>query len=113
MRCSPAGRRCRMRVDGVLPGGTAPSRAEILHTSERTRITRLHFVDHTVICKEPLGSDAETRRRRETAILERLQGVAGVVQLAEAPLQPESIVLTDAGERALAGLAKPLTADGL
>ena len=46
-------------------------------------------------------------------MLERLRGVAGVVQLADAPQYPGSIVLADAGGTSLAGLAKPLPADDL
>ena len=46
-------------------------------------------------------------------MLERLRGVAGVAQLAEAPRYPGSVVLEDAGEANLAGLTKPLSADEL
>jgi predicted ATPase/GAF domain-containing protein len=46
-------------------------------------------------------------------MLERLRDVAGVVQLAEAPQYPESVVLADAGPASLAGQAKPLAADEL
>ena len=41
-------------------------------------------------------------------MLERLRGVAGVAQLAEAPRYPGSVVLEDAGGTSLAGMAKPL-----
>ena len=41
-------------------------------------------------------------------MLERLRGVAGVVQLAEAPRYPGSVVLEDAGGASLAGMTKPL-----
>jgi hypothetical protein len=56
-----------------------------------------------VICKEPLGPDAERRVRHEVAMLQRLRGVAGV----------GPIVLTDAGGVSLAGVARPLPADDL
>ena len=83
-------------------------RAEIVHSSERTRITRLFLPGRTVIRKEPLGPDAERRVRHEVAVLERLRGVAGVAQLAEAPRYPGSVVLEDAGGASLAGMTKPL-----
>ena len=71
-------------------------------------MTRLFLPGRTVIRKEPLGPDAERRVRHEMAMLERLRGVAGVAQLAEAPRYPGSVVLADAGGASLAGVAKPL-----
>ena len=97
----------------MLPGADPPVRAEIVHSSERTRITRLFLRGRTVIRKELLGPDAERRLQRETAMLERLRGVAGLVQLAEAPRYPGSVVLEDAGGMSLASQAKPLAADDL
>ncbi len=94
---------------GVRPGPDPFVRAEIVHSSERTRITRLFLPGRTVIRKEPLGPDAERRVRHEVAMLERLSGVAGVAQLAQAPRYPGSVVLEDAGgasrraDRAAAG----------
>jgi len=44
----------------VLPGRDPPVRAEVVHESERTRVTRLFFPGRTVIRKEPLGPDGET-----------------------------------------------------
>ena len=88
-------------------------RAEVLHESERTRVTRLFLPGRTVIRKEPLGPDAQRRLRHELAMLERLRGVAGVAQLVEAPRYPGSIVLADVGGTSLAGLAKPLAVDVL
>jgi hypothetical protein len=76
---------------------------EVVHSSERTRITRLFLHGHTVIRKEPLGPDAERRVRHEVAMLERLLGVAGLAQLAAAPRYPGSVVLEDAGGASLAG----------
>ena len=99
-----------MEADGVLPGPDKPVPAEIVHESGRTRITRLVVPGGTVIRKEPLGPDAERRVRHEVAMLERLRGVAGVAQLAEAPRYPGSVVLADAGGASLAGAAKPLAA---
>ena len=102
-----------MGAGGVLPGPDPPVRAEILHESDRTRITRLFLAGRTVIRKEQLGPDAERRRRNERAMLERLRGVEGIAQLADAPRYPESIVLADAGGATLAELAKPLGEDEL
>ncbi|MEU4670501.1 AAA family ATPase [Amycolatopsis sp. NPDC023774] len=99
-----------MGANGVLPGRDPP--AEVLHESDRTRVSRLFLTGRTVIRKEPLGPDAERRLRHETAMLERLRGVAGVAQL-EAPRYPGSIVLADVGGTSLAGLAKPLPVDVL
>ncbi|WP_426502562.1 AAA family ATPase [Dactylosporangium sp. McL0621] len=47
------------------------------------------------------------------AILERLRGLAGIAQLAEAPRFPGSVVMQDVGGVCLAGLAKPLAVDDL
>src|SRR5690242_1771507 len=105
--------RCRMGTGGVLPDRGPPVRAEMVHESERTRVTRLFFPGRTVIRKEPLGPGAAGRLRHETAMLERLRGVAGVVQLAAAPRYAGSLVLADAGGTSLAGLAKTLAADDL
>ncbi|WP_432978910.1 AAA family ATPase [Dactylosporangium sp. CA-233914] len=79
-----------------------------MYESVYTRVTRLCVAEHMVVCKEPLGSDAQRRVRHELAMLERLRGVEGVARLVEAPGRPGSIVLADAGEVSLAGLAKPL-----
>src|ERR1700760_4795379 len=57
-------------------------RAEIVHCSERTRVTRLFLPGRTVVRKEPLGPDGERRVRHEVAMLERLRGVAGGASLA-------------------------------
>jgi signal transduction histidine kinase len=99
-------------------GPTPPSRdpsvqAELLHGSERTRVTRLFLAGRTIIRKEPLGPDADRRLRHELAILERLRGVAGVAQLLEAPRYAGSIVMADAGDTSLARRALPLAVDDL
>ena len=98
---------------GGVPDHDPAVRAELVHHTDRTRVTRLFFPGRTVIRKEPLGPDAERRLRHETSMLERLRGVAGVAQLMEAPRYPGSIVLADAGGTSAAGLAKPLTEDEL
>src|ERR1700746_1760662 len=97
----------------VLPGADPPVRAETVHQSERTRVTRLFLPGGTVIRKEPLGPDAERRVRHEAAMLERLLGVAGWVQRAQAPRYPGSVVLEDAGGASLAALARPRPAGEL
>ncbi|QYN19199.1 AAA family ATPase [Amycolatopsis sp. DSM 110486] len=95
---------------GVLPG--REPQVEILHESDRARVSRLFLAERTVIRKELLGPDAERRLQHERAMLERLRDVAGVAQL-EAPQYPGSIVLADVGGTGLAGLAKPLPVDVL
>ena len=90
-----------MGPDG-LPGRDSTVPAEIVHESGRTRITRLFLPAGTVIRKEPLGPDSARRVRHETAVLERLRGVAGVAQLAAAPGYPGSVMLADAGRISLA-----------
>jgi predicted ATPase/signal transduction histidine kinase len=102
-----------MGLGGGLPSPDPPVRAEIVHHSEHTRVTRLFVPEGTVIRKEPLGPDAELRLRHEVAMLGQLGGVAGIARLADAPRYPGSIVLEDAGWTSLAGLAKPLTAEDL
>jgi signal transduction histidine kinase len=98
---------------GVRAGPDPLLRAEVVHSSERTSITRLFLPGRTVIRKELLGADAERRVRHEVAMLERLGGVAGVAQLAEAPRYPGSGVLEDAGDLNLAGMTGPLPAGQL
>jgi len=102
-----------MGAGGVLPDRDPPVWAEVLHESERTRVTRLFFPGRTVIRKEPLGPDAQRRRQHEVALLERVRGVVGVVQLLDAPRYPGSIVVQDVGGASLAGLAKPVAVDDL
>jgi serine/threonine protein kinase len=102
-----------MGAGGVLSGPDPPVRAEIVHRSERTRVTRLFLPGGTVVRKEPLGPDAEGRVRHEAAMLGRLRGVAGVAQLAQEARYPGSVVLQDAGAASLAGMSRPLPADKL
>src|SRR5262245_59151381 len=88
--------------------GRPPVRAEVLHVSPYTRVTRVSVPGGAVVRKEPLGPDPQRRLRHEVAILERLRGVDGIAQLVDAPRYPGSIMLADAGDTTLAGLAKPL-----
>ena len=68
--------------DGAgLPDWGPPVRAEIVHSGERTRVTRLFLSGRTVIRKEPLGPDAQRRLQHEVAILQELRVVAGVAHL--------------------------------
>jgi signal transduction histidine kinase len=87
--------------------------AEVVHASDRTRVTRVFLAGRTVIRKEPLGPDADRRLRHELAILERLRGVVGVAQLLEAPPHPGSIALADGGGTSLAGKVLPLPVEEL
>lgn len=89
----------------------AAVRVEVLHSSQHARVSRLHLPsDGSVICKEPLGPGRDERLRHETAVLERLSGAAGIVQLAAAPSVPGSLVLTDLGGTALAAVPMPVDA---
>src|ERR1700733_11358426 len=101
---------------GVRAGPDPFLAAEVVHSSERTRVTRLFLPGRTVIRKEPLGPDADRRARHEGAMPERPARGPGMVQVARgarAPQCPGSVVLEDAGEASLADLAKPLPADDL
>src|SRR5688572_32956434 len=103
----------------MMAGETAPSRAELLYESERTRVTRVFLpAGGSVIVKLPRGADAARRRRHEMAELRRLAGVAGAAQLADdgataAANSPEAIVLTDTGGATLAQRAMPLPPEEL
>ncbi|MET7397149.1 AAA family ATPase [Dactylosporangium sp. NPDC005572] len=90
-----------------------PVRVEVIHESERTRVTRLVGAGGAQVRKEPLGPDAPRRLRHEQAILERLRGIDGVARLVDAPHDPGAIVLADAGSVRLVDVAKPLAFDAL
>jgi predicted ATPase/signal transduction histidine kinase len=102
-----------MGSGGMLPARDPPARAEVVHESERTRITRLFLPGRTVIRKEPLGPDAERRVRHEVTMLGRLRGVNGLAQFADGSRYRGSVVLADYGETTLAGMTKPLAAGDL
>jgi predicted ATPase/signal transduction histidine kinase len=61
-----------------------------------------------VIRKEPLGPEARARLRHEVAMLERLRGVAGIPQLLDMPVLPDSIVLADVGGTSLDDHVQPV-----
>jgi signal transduction histidine kinase len=105
--------RCRVGTDEVLPGRAPTIRDELVHESERSRVTRLFFAGRTAIRKQPLGQDAERALRREVAVLERLRGAVGVAQLEDAQLYPGSFVMADAGDTSLAQMSTPLAIDEL
>jgi diguanylate cyclase (GGDEF)-like protein len=69
---------------------------------------REHLDGRTVIRKEPRGPDSRDRLRHELAMLDRLNGVDGVVQLAAAPPRPGSIALEDVDGVCLARQTMPL-----
>ena len=86
-----------MGESAALPDRAPPVRAEMLHESERTRVTRLFLSGRTVIRKEPLGPDGQRRLQHELAFLKRLRGVTGVAQVLDEPRYPGSITLADGG----------------
>ncbi|WP_117208603.1 diguanylate cyclase [Allorhizocola rhizosphaerae] len=91
----------------------AAVRVEILHSSERARVSRLYLPGGSVIRKEPLGPGRDERLRHESAVLERLSGVPGVVALADSPPCPDSLVLADLGGTTLAATRMPVDASEL
>jgi signal transduction histidine kinase len=102
-----------MDEGAVLPNRDESVRAEIVHESQRARVTRLFLSGRTVIRKELLGLEAQRRLRHEVAVLERLRGVVGVAQVLDTPRHPGSITLADAGQTSLAETVKPLAIDDL
>lgn len=96
-----------------------PVHGELLHESERTRVTRLTLPADgggnptRVVRKVPLGPHSEQRLRHETAALERLTGVPGVVQLAPSQPYPDSLLLTDGAGGSLAEVTTPLAPTAL
>ena len=90
-----------------------PVRVQVLHESERTRVSRLFLSKRSMIRKEPLGSDADKRLRQEIEIRERLCGISGVSQLAVAQPFPGSILLEDLHAVSLADVAMPVEVDEL
>jgi serine/threonine protein kinase len=102
-----------MSQGAIIPNRGPPVRTQVVHASRRTRITRLFFPERTLICKEPLGPDAQRRLRREVEMLQRLRGVDGVAHLVPAPPDAGSIVLEDAGASSLRESAKLLASDEL
>ena len=104
------GRAGRAPTSGAL---APPAGMQILHESERSRVTRLFLADNSVVRKEPLGPGAHKRLRHEVEILQRLAGVSGVSRMARAQSYPGSILLDDLGGVSLAEAAMPLEPDEL
>jgi hypothetical protein len=102
-----------MNQGTIPPDPGPPVRTQVVHESRRTRITRLFFPERTLICKEPLGPDAQRRLRHEVEMIERLRGADGVAQLVHASPDPRSMVLEDAGASSLRESATPLASDEL
>lgn len=77
---------------------------EILYDAATTRIVRRAGLvgGACVVCKEYLGPNAAARLRGETDALALLEGVEGVVQLAQAPVPAGTLALEDCGGIALA-----------
>ncbi len=80
-----------------------PHTGELLHADERTRVWRVRQGPEgpVLVCKQPLGPDAARRCRHEQAMLERLSGLEGVVQLAPLPCT-DALLLQDGGPSSLA-----------
>ncbi len=80
-------------------GAGDESRDEVLSHTERTRVLRrrLDAPTGSVILKQPLGTDALRRLRHETATLERLSAVDGVVKLAPGAVGAAAVALRDDG----------------
>lgn len=90
-----------MGISGEHPAGGPPvdaDRVELLLDSDRTRAYRMRLPgNRSVVVKQPLGPDGPKRLKHEAAILRRLRGAQGVVQLAATPLIDGALVLQDAG----------------
>ncbi len=91
---------------------TAPAESveaeEILYRSERTLIIRRRLPGNgsCVVLKQAIGAEAIRRLRHETAILERLDKVDGVVRIARIPPQANTLALQDVDGVPLSQLAK-------
>lgn len=86
------------------------SGVHVLHRSERTLIQRhtLAGGTETRILKQAFGADAATRLHHERAILQRLRGVPGVVQLADAETPSHTLAFVDDHATPLSALPGPL-----
>jgi predicted Ser/Thr protein kinase len=68
---------------------------EVLAHTERSRVCRHFLPGGSIICKQLFGANTARRARRETAILERLDSVPGVVKLNSETHDADSIALED------------------
>jgi GAF domain-containing protein len=101
-----------MATDRAVPA-RGPPRIETFYESDRTRVSRVCLPERTVIRKERLGPSWQTRLRHELGVLERLQGVPGVGQLAAVAPYPGAIMLDDLDGPTLAGVGMPYPSDRL
>ncbi|MBW6434686.1 diguanylate cyclase [Actinoplanes hulinensis] len=86
---------------------------EVLHDSDRTRVSRVHVVGgERVVRKQPLGLGAADRLRNEIAMLRRLDGVPGTPRLAGEP-DERSLTLVDDAARTLADGERPWEPEAL
>jgi diguanylate cyclase (GGDEF)-like protein len=77
---------------------------EVLYENDRTRVIRVPSADGigTVITKEFLGPDAHVRLQHELRLLERLEGVPGVIQPVWSMRVTGGVVLQDVEATSLA-----------
>ncbi|WP_127506208.1 diguanylate cyclase [Actinoplanes solisilvae] len=95
-------RRATSRRRVLVPSGC---RQQVLAENDRSQVRRLWLPDgSTVIWKESIGEGSVARRRHETEVLDRLDGVPGVARLAEYS-HPDAVVLADDGGMPLAAAA--------
>src|ERR1700688_3061082 len=102
-----------MSQRAILPDPGPPVRTQVVHESRRTRITRLFFPEHTLICKEPLGPDAQRRLRHEVEMLQRLRGVDGAARVGRVRGGARSVVREAAAAGSRRESATPLASDEL
>jgi serine/threonine protein kinase len=91
--------------ESVFTGGSE----EALYDTERTRVVRVRSADglRSVIRKQPVGSGAADRLRRELSVLRRLDGVAGTPQLAPGAVDDGVLAFLDTPACTLAELSVP------
>lgn len=88
----------------VLPDHEAAD--QVLYRNERTVITRRTLPGQagSVVLKKAFGAEAIRRLRHEATILERLSQTDGVIKMARAPDQADTLVLRDDGGTPLSEL---------
>ncbi|MBC7378769.1 MAG: AAA family ATPase, partial [Burkholderiaceae bacterium] len=89
-----------------LTDSPANGAVELLYESSTTRVFRDAPAAASVVCKEPLGADAAQRLRHEENMLARLDGLAGVAQLAAGSHPDGMLVLQDSHGGTLAQLLR-------
>jgi PAS domain S-box-containing protein len=88
---------------------------ELLYQSARTRVYRVHpdNAPEGFIVKEPLGSAAMEKLRHEAAIIARLEQVANVSRLVDAPVPANALTLEDRGGIPLTRIITEKPLDGV